>query len=256
MMKYLVVFCIVLFTFSAMAQSPNQIDELVNNIYNLDFSAIPNQISELEKTDPQIAGYLRFDYLWWKMVSNNSDSAESEFIAYKNSFLTYTTESSKDFKTLIYYLYQIRYENYKKTSFSKYLTALKCHAYLLKIDEHNADRLSLLEKNIFQLIVEFDKCLKYRYISELDLITDKYKHQFEISLEKIENLSNSQYSSFETIKNYFLGKIYLEIENDSVKALHKFSELSERFPNNKIFESIKKDCKSKKSSGALVLKIN
>ncbi len=254
MLNKIVYFGILLsfWTLTIYAQNSNKVDTVVDNIYNLDLSDVPGRIAELEKTDPQIAGYLKFDFLWWKMISNNADSTESDFITYKNSFLARTTESDKDFKTLIYYLYQIRYENYKKTSFSKYLTALKCHVYLLKIDEHKADRLSLLEKNIFQLIVEFDKCLKYKFISELDLISDKNKHQFEISLEKIEKLHNSEYSSFETIKNYFLGKIYLEIENDSVKALEKFTRLSERYPGNTIFEAIKNDCKSSGSTGILM----
>jgi hypothetical protein len=87
--------------------------------------------------------------------------------------------------------------------------------------------------------------LKYKLVSELDLFTKKNKLQFQNSLDKIDKLQNSQFTSFETIKNYFLGKIYLEIENDTTKAFVKFSELSNRYPGNKVFKGIKNECKSK-----------
>ena len=242
-MKNLILgFSLFLFTFSVFGQAQSQIDGIVNQIYNFDFVNVPDQLTQLEKTDPKIAGYLKFDFLWWKMISNFSVSTESEFNEYKKSFLDNTDDINRDFKKLIYYLYQIRYSNFKNTSFSKYLAAIKCHVYLLKIDKEKASALKPLERNIFQLIVEFDKCLKYKFISELDLLTNKNRRQFQISLEKIGTLQSSQFASFKTIKDYFLGKIYLDIENDSFKAYEIFSNLSERYPGNKIFKSIKNDC--------------
>ena len=232
-------FFLLSFTLLSMGQSTRQIDEVVGKIYNNDFVNIKNQLIEIEKTEPQIADYLRFDILWWKMISSNSDADESEFLSYKNTFIKDNDRDYKDFKKLVYFLYQIRYENFKKTGFSKYLTALKCEVCLQKLDEKKCSVLKPNELIILQLIVQFDKCLRSKYLSDLGLFKERNEREFYASLSKIENLKNIEFESFETIKNYFLGKIYLEIAHDSIKGLEKFSKLSEDYPGNVVFKKIK-----------------
>jgi hypothetical protein len=225
-------------------QSSEAIDSIVGKIYNLDFANVPFQLEKLEKSDPQIADYLEFDYLWWKMITSNSMTSELEFVHYKNTFNDKVATDDKDFRTLIYFLYQIRYENFKKTSISSYWTALKCQVYIQKLDEEKATRLKPLEKALFLLILEFDKCLKYKFLDKFHPLSSKNEDNFKIRLENIEKLQNEHYKSFETIKNYFLGKIYLEVAHDSIKAYEKFSKLSDEFPDNAVLKEIKNNCRS------------
>ena len=230
---------------SGMGQTSKQIDEVVGNIYNLDFKNVKIKLADLEKSDPQMARYLKFDFLWWKMVSSNSGTDESEFLIYKNAFLEHVDKDNKDFMKLIYFLYQIRYDNFKKSGISKYLTALKCQVYLQMIDETKEGVLKANEKTILQLIIEFDKCLQYKYLGDFGLFKPHNERELSAGLERIESLENREFNSFQTIKDYFLGKMYLEIVHDSVKGVAKFSRLSEDYPDNAIFREIMNKCQPK-----------
>lgn len=148
------------------------------------------------------------------MISNKSVASELDFANYKNAYQDNINIGDKDFNKLIYYLYQIRYDNLKNVGFSKYWTALKCQVFIQKINDGNAANLRPLERAIFQLIVEFDKCLKYSLIDEFNFLSTQNEKKLLVSLDKIEKIDNGNYSSFLTIKNYFLGKIYLEIAHD------------------------------------------
>ncbi len=241
--KFILGFSFMLGTLCVIGQSADTIDNIVYKIYNLQFDKVPIQINELKKTDPEIAGYLELDYLWWKMISDGTVSSESNFVMAKNGFLTGQNKKNRDFKTLMYYMYQIRYENIKKSSLSKYFSALKCQLYIQKLDESKSDALNPLEQDLLQLVVEFDKCLKYKLINDLDILKIGTNQNIVAGLEKIENLQNKNCRSFVTIKDYFLGKIYLEIVHDSAKAFDKFAKLSENFPSNLVFKEIKQKCK-------------
>lgn len=238
-LKFLFGILLLSFSLSAIGQTSELIDEVVGNIYNLDFQNAKIKLAELEKADPQMARYLKFDFFWWKMISSNSVVDESEFLIYKNAFLENIDKDNRDFMKLIYFLYQIRYDNFKKSGFSKYLTALKCQVYLQMIDEKKMGALKANERTILQLIVEFDKCLQYKYLSDFGLFKQHNERELFAGMEKIERLENREFKSFKTIKNYFLGKMYLEIVHDKVKGLEKFSRLSEDYPRNTVFREIR-----------------
>lgn len=240
--KYFLGFLLFLFSFSVSGQPSKQIDEIVENIYNLDFVNVECRLDSLRITHPQIAGYLKFDCLWWKMISSNSEATESDFVNYKNEYLENEFSGNKDFSKLIYFLYQIRYENFKNVGLSKYWTAIKCQVFIQKLNDGDPSNFSPLEKVIFRLIVEFDKCLKYSIIDEFNLLQTNNQKKLNSSLEKIEKLENENYRSFSTIKDYFLGKIYLEVAHDSIKAYSKFSKLAEEFPDNEVLQGQKNKC--------------
>jgi hypothetical protein len=69
--------------------------------------------------------------------------------------------------------------------------------------------------------------------------------RYEICLTRLESMNNSDYTSFEIIKQYYLGKIYLDVEKNYSKALNKFEILSKICPNNLIFRKIIEDCRKK-----------
>lgn len=244
-LKFLCSLFLLSLSLSGMGQTSEQIDEVVRNIYNLDFKNVQIKLADLEKSDPQMSRYLKFDFLWWKMVSSNSGVDESKFLIYKNAFLEHVDKDNKDFMNLIYFLYQIRYDNFKKSGISKYLTALKCQVYLQMIDETKEGSLKANEKTILHLIVEFDKCLQYKYLGDFGLFRPHNERELSACLERIECLENREFKSFQTIKDYFLGKMYLEIVHDSVKGVEKFTKLSAEYPGNSIFEEIRNKCQPK-----------
>lgn len=221
-----------------------EVDNIINKVYNLDFENIPEEIANIGKTEPQIACYLRIDYLWWRMISNHSISTESEFCEYLNSFKENKSGIEEEFERLTYFMYQIRYDNFKNEGFSRYLTALNFHFFIGKMDNKKAVKLNSLENSILQLTIEFDKYMKYKYLNSFGFYSKRNIEQCQLCLRNIEKMTNVNSNTFATIKNYLLGKIYLEIEKDYLTAYEKFGNLSAAFPGNKIFVGIKKDCKA------------
>lgn len=242
--RYLLIEIIFLvFTQNIFAQSPISIDQTISKIYNLDFEKVPSALANIGKANPAMASYLRIDYLWWKMVSNNSAANESEFLEFLNSFRQRRSGLDTDFERLTYFVYQIRYDNFKKQSFSRYITAFKFHFFLGNMDGKKAEKFNSLEKSIFQMTLEFDNYIKYKYLNNYGISSERNLKQYLLCLQNIEKMHNEHYHSFETIKTYLLGKIYLEIENNYLKAFGKFDSLSTDFPGNTIFKTIRENCR-------------
>lgn len=225
------------------AQTPISIDQTINKIYNLDFEKVPSALANIGKANPAMASYLRIDYLWWKMVSKNSATNESDFLEFLNSFKQKRSGLDSDFERLTYFVYQIRYDNFKKQSISRYITAFKFHFFLGNMDGEKSEKFNSLEKSIFQMTLEFDNYIKYKYLNNYGISSERNLQQYLLCLRNIEKMHNVQYRSFETIKNYLLGKIYFEIENDYLKAFGKFDSLSTNFPDNTIFKNIRENCR-------------
>lgn len=236
-------FAILLMNFIQLrSQSIPETDRIVFKIYNQDFNEIHVSIENLNKTSPQIARYLNIDFLWWKMISDQNQKTEAEFLAGLNSLIE-TGSGSQDFDKLAGFIYQIRYENFRNKSFSKYLTILKFHLFVESIKPEQAEKLGSFERSIFEMTTELNSYMKYKFLEGYGLQTKKNKENCRMSLSNIENLQNASFKSFDVIKTYFLGKIYLEIENDKERAILKFEILSGMFPQNSILKKTLSDCK-------------
>lgn len=226
------------------SQPPVEVDEIINNIYNQNFKDVPFKIEILKKTSPQMAQYIKTDYLWWRMISSYSKSAESDFLTSLNSLNDKNYGSKdEDYNKLIYFIYQIRYENLKNKSFSKYLTILKFHFFMENINSEEIRKSDSFVKSMFQLMTEFEVFMKYKFLNDHGFQTQKNKDKCRSSIDKIESIQNADYKSFDIFKTYLLGKIYLEIENNYQQAFIKFKKLSIMFPENKIFQKTIADFK-------------
>ncbi len=219
------------------SQPASDFDEIVSEIYNQDFRKVSAKIEKLKKLSPQVANYLQIDYLWWKLISANSVTNESEFLAALDELnnndknITY-----QDYNRLINFTYKIRYENLKNKTFSKYMTLLKFHSFMENIDKNNLKNKDSFITSMFELMDVLNVFMKYKFLTDHGFDTKNNIEKCYSSLRKIESMSNAEYKSFEVVKTYLLAKIYLEIELDFKKALDKFSKLSNMFPGNTIFK--------------------
>lgn len=232
--------------FQLRSQPAIEADEIVHKIYNQEFKGIPEKIEHLKKTSPQIAQYIMIDYLWWRMISNLNTETEAEFLNGLNS-VNESDSGNADFNKLAYFIFQIRYENLRNKSFSKYLTILKFHLYVENISSKKAEGFDSFEKSILQMTTELDSYMKYNFLEDYGFQAKKNRENGQSCLDKIENLQNADFKSFDIIKTYFLGKIYLEIEKDNQQAISKFEKLSGLFPENVIFRRTLSDCKLQQS---------
>jgi len=228
--------------FHLRSQPAMETDGIILKIYNQDFNGIPEKIENLKRSSPQIVPYIKIDYLWWRMISNLNTETETDFLNGLNS-LNETNSGNQDFNKLAYFIYQIRYENLRNKSFSKYLTILKFHLYVGNISYKRTEGFDSFENSIIQMITALNSYMKYRFLEDYGLQAKKNRENCQSCLAKIEKLRNTDFKSFEVIKTYFLGKIYLEIENDHQQAISKFEKLSGMFPENVIFRKTLSDCK-------------
>ena len=245
-LKLTLLFLLSLIFFQLRGQPVIEADEIVHKIYNQDFKGIPEKIENLKKSSPQIAEYIKIDYLWWRMISNLNTETETDFLNGLNS-VNESDTGNRDFNKLAYFIYQLRYENLRNKSFSKYLTILKFHLFVENISAKKTEIFDSFEKSIFQMITELNSYMKYSFLEDYGLQAKKNSKNGQSCLDKIENLRNADFKSFDIIKTYFLGKIYIEIENDNQQAISKFEKLSGLFPGNVIFRKTLSDCKKQQS---------
>ncbi len=228
------------------SQSTVLFDEIVSEIYSQSFNNIEPKIEKLKKTSPLFANYLQVDYLWWKMITFYTDSNKSRFLAELNALNSEKKAGGySDYNRLVYFTYQMRYENLTNKSFSKYMTALKFHFFIESIDLNKLGSSDSFIKNMFALMTELDVFMKYKFMNDHGFKTKNNTEKCRLCLQKIENMYNSEYKSFGIVKTYLLAKIYFEIEKDYQNANAKFEQLSILFPNNKEFKKAAVECKNK-----------
>jgi hypothetical protein len=243
--KYLLSLIILLISSEIRCQ-PAEIDLIVKKIYNQEFGDIQTEIDSLRKDSNDIAQYLEVDYLWWKMISEGNSVSETEFLSELDLLKSqYSENDSVNFAKLFYLIYQVRYENLKKHDISKYIALIKFHLYLDHFRNSEIKVQNSFVKSIFELIDLSELNLKYMLLIDNGLNSKQNIKRYEICLARLENLKNSDYTSFEIIKQYYLGKIYLDVEKNYNKALNKFEILSKTCPNNLIFKNIIEDCQKK-----------
>jgi len=176
------------------------------------------------------------------MVSAFNATTESLFLSELNS-LNETNSGNEDYKKLFYFIYQIRYENFRNKNFIRYLTSLRLHFFLKNIDFEEIKKFDPFLISMFQLITEFDQYMEYKFLSNNGFQIKKNKIKCQSSLGKMESMPISENKSFDIIKTYLLGKIYLDIEINYYKAFKKFQQLSIMFPQNIIFKETAAECK-------------
>lgn len=224
-------------------QTDRLVDQVIGHIYNCQFAEVPPLISRLRTADPELASYLDFDLRWWKMIALGTPEAEREFVAYKKAFGDSLLPHDDEFRKIVYHLYQVRYENMGHNTVSKYMSAVKGQIWFSGLDSLRARSLKPDQQFFYRLIVEFHRCVKYRFLGNMGVQATRNQQLYESTTGRIEQMKYPEYRTFESVRDYFLGKIYLEIGKDTAKAVQKFSDLSMAYPGNPVFRQIFKECK-------------
>lgn len=104
-------------------------------------------------------------------------------------------------------------------------------------------------QSLFELIDLSELYMKYIFLVENGIKSKECINRYETYLARLEIMNNCDYPSFEIIKQYYLGKIYFDVEKNYSKALNKFELLSKTCPNNLIFKKIIDNCQQKINVG-------
>lgn len=229
-------------TFCLIAQT-NRFDQYITPMYDLDLlKASRVLIENPDKIPPQKLELLSIHLNWWKL---NSGYKEHE--GYTDSTLEQITK----------YVNQLEQLNEVDKSTSISLNILE--ALLIK------SRVDLMDENYFDGVVGMVKCLKYieelkennNDLDEFKLIAGLYNYYYDFayqnyfllrpfllaypegSMEKglidLKALARTSESAVKAEANFFLGKIYLESEENSAEALKYTSVVVTLHPNNFVY---------------------
>lgn len=210
-----------------------------NYLYNFQFKSTDSIITIMLNKFPTSPWtyVLKSNYYWWMIISGDiSEECKNNFYLSLNQSETVLKNKSGNenlFCSILIYSYKARFELINKN----YISALK------QLKKYYAT-LSVsfgLEKdyNAFYLTSGLYNYFMNKAVSEYPLLKP-FLFMFEkgnksTGLEYLKLLSNLDDNILKTESNYFLMKIYYEMESDKLTALSYSNSLKNEYPNNFIF---------------------
>jgi hypothetical protein len=221
--------------FSVTSTAQNTItEEIFRLIYSRKYDSAQAllQINQTE-IDPLYFAVLKIDCSYWKNVTGTTTPNYPDFEKTLQHFMVDSakTDNEKAIQ-LITLSYRLRYQ-LKRFQLFGALSTRKQTMDLFHELQPQADSLPITQQKLFQLynalIVYFDNFLKPFFVKEKRIKMDQ-------AIRDMDKLTHSNQLIVQTLSNYFVGKIYLEYENEPGIARTYFQWLTQTFPDNLKFE--------------------
>ena len=217
------------------------INSYYHSLYNFSFSRADSSVLLLSKSDMDRATIynIKANLLWWKLISGDSPNLNLQNCSYNIDesirLNLKNKQRDKDFLLNIIYSYSLkaRLESYNGNTLKSFICFYKSIGYI-----RECIKISGTDENV-NLILGL-------YLYLMDYIRDEYNLLSTLlfsfpegnktkGLEYLENCSVSKNEMVRTEANYFLFKIYLDLEKDSNKAFVYVRVLNEQYPDNLVF---------------------
>lgn len=212
------------------------IDTIFTLIYNQQYEKADSLlIASNDQFDAFYSDILKMDLYWWKYVTISSNNELQQLNQLLKDF-NLPGRNKLDFrlKELITLSYQLR----------------------LKLIRFNVPAALILRSRIKQLLLEINrkelsfsenKLKLFDLYNILFLYFDNIFNPFFLeskrtertnALSQIEHYTHGNDLIVETLAHYFLGKIYINIENNPRKGKNHFEILSKKYPRNLLFSKL------------------
>lgn len=207
------------------------------SVYHFEFNDADRTAQKLIREYPTSAwGHLLIaNIMWWRIITGeNTREAKVRFFSelkLAGEGLGYLREDEKLYCQIVTNSLKSRYELLNKNYFSTLLLLAKSKNLMNRSEgKENIYESFVLTHGLFQYCVAAAK-EKTGYLSYLlQFQTDKQQ-----GLKELMRLSNSEDKVLRTESNYFLMKIYLEVENNPVLAKPYADFLLTWYPENTLF---------------------
>lgn len=195
-----------------------------------------------EQYDKFYTDILQLDLHWWRYVSSPS-SRESEKLTHFLKALSKTNQNAvdKNLKQLILLSYRVRFELMRFNIPGAFILRTKIKKLLAEIkkDELHYSRNRLKLYDLYnELFLYFDNIINPLFLESRRKTRTK-------ALQQIEKYTTEDDLIVKTTAHYFLGKIYLNIEKEPRKSTRHFNYLTNKYPDNLIFEELYQHCRNK-----------
>jgi len=217
------------------------INSYYHSLYNFSFSRADSSVLLLSKSDmdsPTIYN-VKANLSWWKLISGDSTNLNLKNCSYNIDesirLNLKNKQRDKDFLLNIIYSYSLkaRLESYNGNSLKAFIYFYKSIGYI-----RECIKISGTDERV-NLIIGL-------YLYLMDYIRDEYNLLSALffsfpegnktkGLEYLENCSASKNEIVRTEANYFLFKIYSDLEKDSTKAFVHVLILNEQHPENLVY---------------------
>lgn len=239
-MKFRIIFVLVLLLVNqtkGLATSPDSsVIRVFTLIYNQKFDEAENAL-EINKLEINAFYFqiLNIDLHWWKysMSRSKEDAANLRKVLDDNNEADLDT-TSQHIIHLIKTSYRFRYE-VKRFNIIEALF-LRSDIQEQTQQMKNSDwKIGAEEQKLFDLYIVL---LDYSYNSVNPFFSKTKSEVCETSLAKIESYTLYNDLIVQTLAHYFLGRIYMKVENEPEKAKAQFQILSEEYPQNPYFAEL------------------
>jgi hypothetical protein len=207
-------------------------------IYNQKFdSAMSELFISRNNLNPLKYKMLELDLYWWKALSSNSENDLNHFenILAKHFSGALNQNDSDKLGELICLSYSFRLSAIKNHYFSMMLNMIKMNKIVKQVE---IDKMPGEEREIFMIYTAVFNIGK----SKLFFNNPRLYNE---SIKVLERNITSINLVYQTISNYFLSKIYIEIEKVPAKAKVYCERLCKMYPGNEIFAHNLDLCKSR-----------
>lgn len=217
-------------------QNEKVIDDIFKYFYNQQFSEADSLLeSKRDKIEPFYADILTIDLNWWRHVFYPSELNAQQFNSLLKSMEQEKTNTpEKKIKHLVWLSYQLRFE------FKRYniIGAIRLRSEVKKLlEEINVNELNYSNDKI-KLYYLYNALFAYFDNILNPFFSEKVRNERENALLKIEKYTGEDDLIISTMASYFIGKIYLNIEKEPEKGILHFKTLTDRYPQNTIFQKL------------------
>ncbi|WP_217651618.1 hypothetical protein [Mariniphaga anaerophila] len=208
-------------------------DDIFTSIYNQQFSEAESMLNNQgNQIDSFYFDILSIDLYWWKQVCSQKKSDLQQFKVTLNRVgETQSTPEDNQIRQLVMFSYKLRYE------FKRYniLGAIQLRSKIKKLLEEIDPEKLAYSKNRVRLFYLYNSLFDYFDNILNPLFLESKRITRNNALREIEMYTRENDLVVSTLANYFLGKIYFNIEKNPEKGRICFRELTARYPQNAIF---------------------
>lgn len=225
---------------------PENVETIFKLIYNQQFSKADSMLEKpSEEYDNFYHDILKLDLYYWEYsVESNHQKSErlksflSEFHSKKEN------EFDSGLKDLIFLSYSARYELKRYNIPGALLLRSKIKTLLAEINQHALE----FPENRVKLFDLYNYLFQYFDNVFNPLFLENKRIERANALEKIKVFAADDDLIVNTLANYFLGKIYLNIEKEPLKSKVHLEVLLNKYPDNHTLAELLEECERK--SGA------
>lgn len=255
MTRYRLLFCFICCCMLASAKTRDTgwtpTDQAIRAIYNTEFGRADSIIRSGLVADGSEKRVLTLELLWWKMICENTAQAETDFSNYLDRLGERERIKTEGLEAeVIFESYQVRYANYRGKMLKSISLYMQMQSDIKKLGGQQRQASTSLSRSIFALVAELNEYIGIRIEEKVNLFYSKtLDARARQKIEAMNALTNADHPSFELIKHYLLGKVYLEIEKNDTKALEHFTRIETICPANRVIRQLTAEIRSKKAAG-------